>query len=150
MPSFDFDAARRERLAGHDPIEFTLGGEHFVARPAIPFSVIAGHLKDERKLSTFQAYEVAVDFIRGCLEEADHARLDAALSNPEHPVDQKDPMAVIAYLLGCYVNRPTTPSSDSSGGRPTSGGTSKRKATGSTATRGKPRRASSSTGSKVA
>ena len=79
MPSHDFDAARRERIAGFDPVEFTIGGEHFVARPAIPFAVIAEHLADERMLTTREAYEVAVAFVRGCLEEVDRERFDPTL-----------------------------------------------------------------------
>lgn len=150
MPSFDFDAARRERLAGFDPIEFTIGGEHFVARPAIPFAVIAEHLSDTRKLTDRQAYDLAVGFVRSCLEEDDHDRFDQALHSTENPVDKDEPTAVLVYLVGCYVGRPTNPSSDSSPGRAKSGGASKKKPTASSVTRGRRRGGASSTGSKVA
>lgn len=152
MPSVDFDAARRARLADFDPVEFTLGGEHFVARPAIPFSTIAAHLEDTTRYTDLQAYRLAVGYIRDCLHDDDHDRLDRALANRDEPVDKQEPLAVLAYLLGCYVNRPTSPSSDSSDGRPTTGrpSNSKRSATSGSKASGKRQPGSSSAGSRVA
>jgi hypothetical protein len=150
VPSFDFDAARRERLAGYDPIQFRLGGEDFVARPAIPFGLIAHHLADPRPLNDKERYEVSVEFIRSCLPDDDSDRLDRALMNPDEPVTEEEPFVVLAFLVGCYVGRPTNPPADSPAGRPKDGGTSKAKLKAASATRGKPRRGGSSTGSKVA
>lgn len=103
MPHIDFDAARREKLDAREPIEFTIGGEHFTARPGIPFAVIRDHVRDDRQLTEIDAYHLAVDFVRYCLSDADHARFDAALTNPDEPVETAAVYGLVAFLVGAYT-----------------------------------------------
>ena len=121
MPSFDFDAARRERLAGYDPISFTIGGQSFTARPAIPFEKLLRVVRDDEKLPAHEAFHRSLEFIGSCLPKKDRPRLNKALVNEDEPIEEDEAYAVVAYLVGCYLTRPTQPPSDSSGGRPTTG-----------------------------
>ncbi len=123
MPSVDFDAARRERLAGGDPIKFKLGGEEFTARPAIPFSAIAKQLADDTPYTDSQTFDIACKWIETeCLLAKDAPRWRKALTNRAQPVGLPDVLMVLNYLMGCYVTRPTRPPAGSSVGRNGTGG----------------------------
>lgn len=150
MPSIDFDAARRERLAGRDPISFKLGGQTFVARPAIPFKKLVRIVTDDQQLNASEAFDRAVDFVRTCLKKGDGPRLARALENDLQPVEEDDVYAVVAYLVGCYGTRPTRPPSGSSAGRRRTGGTSSSTRTAGSGPKasGRSRAGSRSTGSR--
>jgi hypothetical protein len=152
VPTVDFDAARRERLAGADPIEFKLGGQTFTARPAIPFRKLVKVVTDDERLPAAGAFDRAVDFIRSCLKKGDGPRLAKALENDLQPVLEDDVYGVVAFLVGCYTVRPTRPPSGSSDGRRTTGGTSSSTRTAGSGRKasGRSRPASRSTGSKSA
>lgn len=129
MPSHDFDAARRERLAGLDPVTFTLGGVTFACKRSIPFEVLLRTITEERTVSAADLFRFECAFIADCLD-ADLDLWEKVLTNPADPVIETDVEGVVRYLVEVYGARPTSPSSGSSAGRKRTGGRSSSTGTG--------------------
>lgn len=122
MPTLDFDAARRERLRARDPISFTLGGETFTPLPCVPFAA-AWDLIDAPDPTGEQeapliAYRGLAAFIAECLPPADTERWWALFASRDEPIDGVALREVATFLTAAYTGRPTSPSTDSSAGRP--------------------------------
>lgn len=125
MPTIDFDAARAERRRERDPLAFVLGGEHFTCLPVIP--VGAGlDLADapERSDQTGAHVRGLIAFIKNTLVDDDLDRFDKVLRAKTDPVGADDLFDVAVALSQEYTGRPTSPSTDSSGGRDSTGETS--------------------------
>jgi hypothetical protein len=130
MASVDFDAARRERIAGLDPPAFTLGGMTFTCKPLVPFESLLRIIEFEATVK--DRFRHSCEFIAGCFaEESDRELWAKVLTNDDDPVGEADVDGVVMFLVGAYSARPTSPSAGSSGGRRRTGGRSKPKGTGS-------------------
>lgn len=125
MPSADFDAARRERQKGYDPVTFTLGGATFRCKRTIGFEVLLRRITDEEAATPATIFRFECGFVADCLDGATaRKRWEQVLVNPDEPIEEADVLAVVKYLVGVYAARPTSPSSGSSGGRKRTGGRS--------------------------
>jgi len=126
MPSFDFDQARAERLREREPITFTLAGETFTCLPFVPLAVMWG-LVDAPDIAALaqQSYPETLRSIAGMIADLlvpeDVDRWWGIFQSHEHPVDGAAVCEVMEALTEVYTGRPTVPSTDSSGGRPTTG-----------------------------
>lgn len=125
----DYELARRERNAKREPNTIVMGGEQFTLLPTIPIS--AGFdLVDAPEPSAdpdmqSEAIRALCTFIRLVLVDDDQPRFDALLARREDAIDGADIVAYGQMLAEVYSGRPTVPSSGSSGGRRSSGRTSK-------------------------
>lgn len=122
MPTRDFDAARAERLRQRDPIRFVLGGETFTCLPVIPVGAgldlaDAGH----HPMGTVGYTQALHRFIRSALVDDDLDRFEKVLTSKTDPVGPNDLQELAEWLAEEYTARPTSPSTDSSGGRQSSG-----------------------------
>lgn len=138
MPTFDFDAARRERLAKLDPVAFRLGGVTFKCKPTIPFESLILAMEAESKAKGAAArYRIGCEFVADCLLDPtkDRPRWQKVLTNRDEPVTEDDVDPVIQKLVQVYSARPTSPSPASSGGRRTTGASSNGKASGTSRTK---------------
>lgn len=126
----DFDLARRERAAKRSPVQFTLGGERFTLLAVIPigagFDLIDAPEPNPGDSMESAATRALCSFIRGVLVDGDQDRWDAVLHSTADPVDPEAILEVATYITEVYTGRPTVPSTDSSGGRPASGGSSRK------------------------
>lgn len=127
MPARDFDLARRERAAKRTPVQFLLGGERFTLLPVIPIGA-AFDLHDAPEPDTDEpsAVRAVARFITEALVPGDVERFEEVLRSREEPIDPEAILEVGTFIAEHYAGRPTVPSSGSSGGRHTSGATSKR------------------------
>lgn len=137
MASIDFDAARRERIASRNPVEFTLGGVTFRCRPAIAFENLLLAYEDETRRSDSELYRMMCDFVARCLPDDQVERWRAVLVDDDEPVEEDDVKAVVKFLVGRYAARPTSPSNGSSVGRRKGGSTTS--SPGSKRSRAKPK-----------
>lgn len=137
MPTFDFDAARRERLAAYDPVAFKLGGVTFKCKPAIPTEALFLALESEGRHKAGEVFRHACRFVAECLLDPakDGPRWEKALTNRTEPVEEADVYGVVRKLVEVYAGRPTSPSSASSAGRRRNGATSNGKASAHSRTR---------------
>jgi hypothetical protein len=127
MPHRDFDAARAERERQVEPVTFTLGGETFQC--VAPSVGDALDLADapEPESSLIGSVKAIAKFIDKILIPADRGRFKKLLrkmDTPHGPVNSYDLIEVGMWLAEEYAGRPTEPSTDSSGGRATTGDTS--------------------------
>lgn len=128
MASIDFDAARRERIAGYDPIRFTLGGVTFNCRAAIPFEWLLRVVDDDQATAAANVVRRCAEFVADCID-GDPARWWAVLVDLDDPVEEADILAVTRHLVTTYTARPTSPSNGRSVGRRTTGSASSSKRT---------------------
>lgn len=128
MPARDFDLARRERAAKRTPVEFLLGGERFTLMPTVPLGA-AFDLHDAPEPEDDQATAVRAicGFIAQSIVPADVERWEQLLKRRDDPIDPEAIVEVGTFITEHYTGRPTVPSSGSSGGRHTSGPTSKKR-----------------------
>lgn len=131
MPTWDFDAARRERLRARDPISFTLGGEQFTCLPVIPLGVAwaLADAPDQAELlqqTTPQVLHGLAGLVADMLILGDVDRWWALFQSKEEVIDEDAIYELVQTLTAAYTGRPTSPSIDSSDGRSKSGVGSKR------------------------
>lgn len=106
----DFDAEVAERAREADPIEFTLGGVRFVARPVCPFGAV---------LDLAAAPEITVDIagaVAGIVAFLEQVVVDEHRSEVEdavRSVNAEVAYGVVRWLTEAYSGRPTVPSSGS-------------------------------------
>lgn len=140
MSTFDFDAARRERLAAYDPITFTLGGKSFKCKAAIPFESLILAMDLERELPRDALFRHTCGFVAECLaDDANRKRWAGVLVNESEPVEPDDVYAVTRWLVGLYAARPTSPSPGSSRGRRRTGASSNGKGSATSRPKASPR-----------
>lgn len=140
MPSSDFDAARRERLAAYDPITFRLGGKSFKCKAAIPFESLILAMDLERELPRDELFRHTCGFVAECLaDETSRKRWAEVLVNVAEPVESDDVYAVTRWLVGVYAARPTSPSPGSSRGRRPTGASSNGKGSATSRRKASPR-----------
>lgn len=128
MPNLDFDAARRERQAARDPIQFKLGGKTFTCKPAIPFERLLDAMDTEGTVGDL--FRHLVDFVASCLPPDQQDPWRKVVANPKVPVEETDVHAVAAYLTAVYAARPTSPPAGSAAGRRSNGRASSSTRTG--------------------
>lgn len=118
MASRDFDAEVAERARERDPIEFTLGGVTFTARPICPFGAV---------LDLAAAPEITVDVagamagIVAFLEQVVVDRQVALVRDAVRATNADVAYACVRWLSEQYAGRPTVPSSDSVASPPSDG-----------------------------
>lgn len=106
----DFDAEAAERAREQDPIEFTLGGVRFTARPVCPFGAV---------LDLRAAPEIADDLegaVAGMIAYFEQVVDDdqaGEVADAVRKVNAPQAYEVIRWLTEQYTGRPTMPSSDS-------------------------------------
>lgn len=106
----DFDAEVAERAREHDPIEFTLGGVRFTARPVCPFGAV---------LDLAAAPEIREDLagaVAGLTAFYEQVVVDdqaPQVADAVRKVNATQAYAVIRWLTEAYAGRPTQPSSES-------------------------------------
>ena len=110
MASRDFDAEVAERARERDPIEFTLGGVKFTARPICPFGA-ALDLAAAPDLHTDMAGAVSglISFLQQTVVEDQAELVEGAVRK----VNADTAYSVVVWLSEQYAGRPTVPSSDS-------------------------------------
>jgi hypothetical protein len=128
VPHRDFDAARAERERIVDPVTFTLGGEQFqcVLAPSVGDALDLADAP-EPETSLIGSVRAIVAFIDKILVPADRAKFGEVIRKmdaPHGPVNSYDVIEVGVWLSEEFSGRPTVPSTDSAGGRETTGGTS--------------------------
>jgi len=106
----DFDAEVAERAREADPIEFTLGGVRFVARPVCPFGAVLD-LSAAPEITVDLAGAVAgiVAFLEQVVEPEHRGEVEAAVRG----VNADVAYGVVRWLTEAYAGRPTVPSSGS-------------------------------------
>jgi hypothetical protein len=133
MPHRDFDAARAERERLIEPETFTFGGQDFTC-------VLAPALGDVFDLADapepgddlMAASRAMAFFVEKLLVPEDRPRwhdILRALDTPHGPINAYDVLEVGMYLSEVFTGRPTEPSTDSSGGRASTGDNSTRSTT---------------------
>jgi hypothetical protein len=132
-PHRDFDAARAQRARETDPLSFTLGGERFtcVAEPTLAdtFALLAAPEPEDSERGAVQSI---LEFVGNLVVHGDRARWERMVKAQKRrgrrrasvPVSPSDVLELGAWLATEYTARPTRPSSDSSDGRPSTGGSS--------------------------
>jgi len=104
----DFDAEVAERARDADPIEFTLGGVRFEARPVCPFGAV---------LDLAAAPEITVDLsgaVAGIVAFLSQVVVDDQAPLVEEAVrgvNADVAYGVVRWLTEAYAGRPTVPSS---------------------------------------
>lgn len=119
MPFQDFDAARRERARGNDPVRFRLGGEEFtlLPRPSI-FDALELAAAPEPGENILGAVEAIVAFVEALLPDAKaRSRWKRLLKRKRDAISAEDLVQLGEWLAEEYSGRPTVPSDDSSPGR---------------------------------
>lgn len=118
MASRDFDAEVAERARERDPIEFTLGGVTFTARPICPFGAV---------LDLAAAPEITVDVagaMAGIVAFLEQVVVDgqvALVRDAVRATNADVAYACVRWLSEQYAGRPTVPSSDSVASPPSDG-----------------------------
>lgn len=118
MAHRDFDAEVAERARETDPIEFTLGGVRFTARPVCPFGAA---------LDLAAAPEITVDLagavagIVAFLEQVVLEEQSAQVSDAVRRVNADMAYSVVQWLSEQFSGRPTMPSSDAAVSPPPDG-----------------------------
>lgn len=110
MASRDFDAEVAERARERDPIEFTLGGVTFTARPICPFGA-ALDLAAAPDLHADMPGAVAglISFLEQVVVDEQAELVEGAVRK----VNADTAYSVVVWLSEAYAGRPTVPSSES-------------------------------------
>lgn len=129
MTHKDFDLARAERQREWDPVTFTLAGQEFAGRPAIPIGDIwTGGVKHPERFSTDvpmgRVFLQFAETLALWLPESDRERFWAIFDEPKHDVIGQDLVDIVEWLTEEYTGRPTSPSAASPNGSLTDGSTS--------------------------
>lgn len=132
MATWDLDAARKERLRQRDPILFILGGQQFTCLPVIPLGVTwaLADAPDQDELlqrGRPEVMKVLCEMIADMLVADDVDRWWALFGSKEEVIDDEAIYQLAQQLMEEYTGRPLSPSTDSSGGRPTNGASSSSK-----------------------
>lgn len=110
MAARDFDAEVAERARERDPIEFTLGGVTFTARPICPFGAA---------LDLAAAPDIHADMpgaVAGLISFLEQVVVDEQAELVEgavRKVNADTAYSVVVWLSEAYAGRPTVPSSES-------------------------------------
>jgi len=118
VPFRDFTAEAAERARERDPIEFTLGGVTFTARPICPFGAV---------LDLAAAPEITVDVagaMAGIVAFLEQVVVDgqvALVRDAVRATNADVAYACVRWLSEQYAGRPTVPSSDSVASPPSDG-----------------------------
>lgn len=122
MPHREFEAAHRN---DDDPITFSVDGEKFTCVPVLSWTALAGLVKTaSEKDPAGMALQIG-PFFDSVLVDEDVERFQKILGRKTNAVDIGLLTNIIQWLTEVYTGRPTSPPSDSDGGRLTDGEPSK-------------------------
>lgn len=125
MPHRDFDAALEERRRLRDPITFLLGGKVWECLPNIPLAAVWGFADTPEEFDNgVDATRAFAGFIADALLPEQVPAWWEMMGDKTHLIDGQSLMDVTEHLGAMYAGRPTSPSTESSDGRPTTSGTS--------------------------
>jgi hypothetical protein len=128
MPHRDFDAARAERQREVEPCSFTLGGQTFtcVLAPAVgdAFDLADAPEPETSLIGSARAIARFVDKLLIAKDRGRFQKMIRDVDTPSGPVNTYDLIELGQWLSEEYAGRPSEPSTDSSGGRATTGDTS--------------------------
>lgn len=122
----EVELARRERASRRTPVTFDFGGQTFTLLPVVPIG-LGFDLMDapEPEADKAEAAKAIARFIREAICDADQERWDAVLRNRSDPIDPESLIDLGARVVEVYAGFPTGPSAGSSGGRRSTGATTK-------------------------
>lgn len=115
----DFKVGRSVR--NYEPLTFSINGEQFSARPAIPGSLLLGFAARSDGSDPAAASAAVLEFFDRALLPESLERFKTRVDDPEEVIEMEDLSDIIAYLVEAYSARPTEGSSTSSPGPSTSG-----------------------------
>jgi hypothetical protein len=125
VPHRDFDAARAERERTVDPVTFTLGGEDFscVLAPSVgdAFDLADAPEPETSLIGSCRAITAFVDKILVPKDRPRFKNLIRKMDTPHGPINALDLVELGSWLGEEFSGRPTGPSTESSGGRETTG-----------------------------
>jgi hypothetical protein len=129
MGNIDFDAARKERIQRRDPLTFTVAGQTFTSLPVVPFGTCwaladAPEMAELEQKPYTEIIRTLAGMVADMLVEDDVPRWWALFDSKTEIIDAATVNEIATGLTEHFAARPTSPSTDSSAGRQSSGGSS--------------------------
>lgn len=115
------DFGKTQTLDEYEPLGFSLNGEDFQCRPALPGAQLLDFVRRADAESGGAAAEAIVEFLEDSLEEADRERFTTMIRDPDVIVEVETLGEIAGWIVEQYTNRPTKPRSRSVAGRTKTG-----------------------------
>jgi hypothetical protein len=115
------DFGKTTAIEEYPPLGFSLNGEEFSCRPALPGTALLDFVRRADSDSGGTAAEAIVEFLEESLEGDDRDRFSAMIRDPDQIVDVETLGEIAGWIVEQYTSRPTKPRSRPASGRSTAG-----------------------------
>jgi hypothetical protein len=111
------DFGKTQSVEDYEPLGFSLNGEEFQCRPALPGAMLLDFVRKADAESGGAAAEAIIQFMEEALEEPDQERFTAMIRDPDIIVEVETLGEIAGWIVEQYTSRPTKPRSRSAAGR---------------------------------